>query len=106
MTTLRSIKRFVAQVVAEFRPQRVILFGSYAYGRPREDSDVDLMLVMPYKGSSAQAATRVRLACPREFPMDLMVRSPREMRQRIRMGDGFIKEITMKGIVLHEAGHA
>jgi uncharacterized protein len=105
MISKASIQQFVDRVVAEFRPHKVILFGSYAYGSPREDSDVDLMVVMPYEGSSAQAATRVRLACPREFPMDLMVRSPKEVRQRIRLGDGFMKEVTSKGIVLHEAGN-
>ena len=105
MISRASIQGFVDRVVAEFRPHKVILFGSYAYGQPREDSDVDLMVVMPYKGSSARAATRVRLACPREFSMDLMVRSPSEVLQRVRMGDGFMKEVTSKGIVLHEARH-
>lgn len=106
MISRASIQRFVDQVVRQFRPTKVILFGSYAYGRPTEDSDVDLMLIMPHRGPSAKTATRVRLACPRGFPMDLMVRSPAEVRRRIRMGDAFLKEITTKGIVLHESDDA
>ncbi len=104
MISRDDIQRFVDHVVEQFRPAKVILFGSYAYGSPTEDSDVDLMVVMPHKGSSAQAATRVRLACPREFAMDLIVRSPAEVRRRVRMGDTFLKEITTKGVVLHESG--
>jgi hypothetical protein len=52
------------------------------------------------------SATRIRLACPRKFPMDLLVRSPAEIRRRIKIGDPFVSEITTKGIVLHEANHA
>ena len=103
MISRRSIQTFVDQVVRQFRPARVILFGSYAYGTPNDDSDVDLMLIMPHRGSSAKAATQVRLACPRSFPMDLIVRTPAEVQRRIRMGDPFLREVTSKGIVLHEA---
>jgi predicted nucleotidyltransferase len=106
MVSRTDIERFVEQVVDRFRPSRVILFGSHAYGTPTQDSDVDLMLVMPFRGSSAEAATRVRLTCPRTFPMDLIVRSPAEVRKRLRMGDAFIQEITSRGIVLHESGDA
>ncbi|HWE02991.1 MAG TPA: nucleotidyltransferase domain-containing protein [Tepidisphaeraceae bacterium] len=105
MIPREQIQAFVDQVVRRFRPARVILFGSYAYGCPTEDSDVDLMVIMR-RGSGASAATRIRLACPRSFPMDLIVRTPAEIRRRIRMGDSFLKEVTSKGIVLHENEHA
>ena len=81
----------------------VILFGSYAYGEPTDDSDVDLLLIMPHRGAGARMASQVRLACPRTFPMDLIVRSPAEVRRRVRMGDRFLSEIMSKGIVLHES---
>jgi len=100
----KDIQAFVDQVVRHFRPAAVILFGSYAYGQPTEDSDVDLMVVMPHRGPGAKAATRIRLACPRAFPMDLIVRTPAEVRRRLRMGDSFLREVTSKGIVLHESG--
>ena len=80
----------------------MILFGSYAYGHPTPDSDVDIMVVMPHRGSSAEAAAAIRLACPRDFPMDLIVRSPSELRRRIQIGDSFLREVTLKGSVLHE----
>jgi predicted nucleotidyltransferase len=101
-----DIREFVDQVVRRFHPARVILFGSHAYGEPTEDSDVDLLVIMPHRGAGAEAATRIRLACPRAFPMDLIVRSPAEIRRRLRMGDSFIQDVTSKGIVLHESRDA
>ena len=86
MISRREIQDFVNDVVRRFRPSAVILFGSYAYGKPTKDSDVDLMVVMPHRGSGARMATKIRLACPRAFPMDLIVRSPSEVRRRIRFG--------------------
>ena len=106
MITREAIQAFVDQVVSQFRPAMVILFGSYAHGDPTEHSDVDLMVIMPHRGSSVKAATRIRLACPRDFAMDLLVRSPDEVRRRLRMGDSFLREVTTKGIVLHETHNA
>lgn len=57
MIRRRDIHAFVKRVAAEFHPNRVILFGSYANGGPTADSDVDLLVVMPHKGPpSVQAA--------------------------------------------------
>jgi len=106
MVPLAQIRAFVDQVVARFQPSRVILFGSYAQGNPTPDSDVDLMVIMPHRGPSAQVATRIRLACPRTFAMDLIVRSPAEVHRRLAMGDPFLTEVTSKGIVLHEGRRA
>src|SRR4051794_35181497 len=93
MISRQEIQNFVDRVVPSFRPAQVILFGSYAYGKPSEDSDVDLLVVLPYRGSDVRIATRIRLACPRNFPMDLLVRSPAQMRRRLRMGDSFLREV-------------
>ena len=103
MISRAVIQSFVDQVVRQFRPAKVILFGSYAYGQPTDDSDVDLMLIMPHKGPAAHMATRVRLACPRSFPMDLIVRSPAEVRRRLARGDSFLQDVTARGVVLHES---
>jgi len=106
MISRAEIRSFTDQIVRLFHPEKVILFGSYAYGKPTADSDVDLMVIMPHRGPSAKAATRIRLACPRDFPMDLIVRTPAEVRRRLGMGDQFLREITSKGIVLHEGRNA
>lgn len=100
MVSRQEIRSFVDAVTSRFRPASVILFGSYAYGQPRKDSDVDLMVVMNHRGSAARMATRIRLACPRSFPMDLIVRTPAEVRRRLRAGDQFLREVTSRGIML------
>jgi len=102
MISRDEIQNFVDQVVHRFRPVAVILFGSYAYGHPTKDSDVDLLVVMPHRGSGPDVATKIRLACQHDFAMDLIVRRPAEIRRRLRMGDSFLREVTAKGIVLHE----
>jgi predicted nucleotidyltransferase len=101
MISADSILQFVDDVVCKFRPERVVLFGSYAYGNPTADSDVDVLVVMPYRGRSQPAATRIRLAVDAPFPMDLLVRSPAEMKRRIAQNDFFLEEVRDKGLVLY-----
>ena len=106
MVTRRQIRAYAAEIGREFRPRRIILFGSYAYGKPTRDSDVDLLVIMPHKGRGADKATEIRLRVRAPFPMDLMVRSPQRIRQRLAWGDCFIQEIMEKGAVLYEAYHS
>ena len=68
------IRRFARRVAAQFRPDKIVLFGSYAYGTPHPDSDVDILVVMPARNQHDQAV-RIRLAVPAPFPMDLIVRT-------------------------------
>ena len=106
MISRHSIKKFTDEVARRFKPRRIILFGSYAYGRPSEDSDVDLLVVMSGKGRPQDKALQIRMAVEADFPMDLIVRTPAEMRQRIAWGDSFLQEIAEKGIPLYEAPNA
>lgn len=80
-----------------------ILFGSYAYGQPASDSDVDLLIVMDSDERPATRVTRVsKLLRPRPFPMDILVRTPEEIQHRLEIGDYFIHEIVKRGKVLYE----
>jgi predicted nucleotidyltransferase len=101
-----AIRMFVNDLVNRFHPSRVILFGSYAYGNPNPDSDVDLLVIMRHRAAGPKVAARIMLACPHHFPVDLLVRSPTEIRDRINMGDTFLREVTSKGVLLHEADNA
>jgi predicted nucleotidyltransferase len=96
-----AIRRMVVQIVDRFRPDKVILFGSHAYGRPTSDSDVDVLVVMPTKNHVTQAC-RIRLAVEHPFPLDLLVRTPEYLRARLDAGDSFVQEIFSKGKVLYE----
>ncbi len=76
MTTLEQIQQFAQRLGEEFAPQRVILFGSYAYGRPTRDSDVDLLVIMPFEGSTATKSVEMQLKVRAPFPLELLVRTP------------------------------
>jgi predicted nucleotidyltransferase len=98
---MRLIRRFAREVAERFHPDKIILFGSYAYGTPHADSDVDILVVMPARNQHDQAV-RIRWAVPAPFPMDLLVRTPHSMRWRLKEGDSFLREIVSKGKILYE----
>ena len=98
---MRVIRHFARQVAERFRPDKIILFGSYAYGAPNPDSDVDI-LVVTSAGNQHGQAVKIRLAVPAPFPMDLLVRSPSDLQWRLEEGDSFVREIMSKGKVLYE----
>ena len=102
---LHAIRRFARAVAERFHPEQIVLFGSHAYGRPHADSDVDILVIMPARNKHDQAY-RIRNAIPAPFPMDLMVRTPIEMRRRLAEGDLFHTEIVSKGKLLYEKGDA
>ncbi len=99
------IKRLCRRIVEAFHPDKIILFGSRAYGKPREDSDIDLLVVMPYKGSSRAQAVRILRHLGVLAPIDLLVRTKDEIRERIKIEDDFIQEIVERGKVMYEANH-
>jgi len=101
---MRVIRRYARQVAETFHPEKVILFGSRAWGTPHADSDVDLLVVMPARDTTAQAL-RICDALEAPFPMDLLVRTPAEWAWRLADGDMFIGEIAMRGKVLYEEVH-
>jgi predicted nucleotidyltransferase len=98
---MRAIRRFARQVAERFQPDKIILFGSYAYGTPNEDSDVDILVIMPARNQGSKAG-RIRWEVPAPFPMDLIVRTPENLRWRLAEGDSFHTEIVSKGKVLYE----
>jgi predicted nucleotidyltransferase len=99
------IRRYARQIAQRFKPQKIILFGSHAYGQPHADSDVDLLVIMPARNQLDQAV-RIRWELPAPFPMDLLVRTPKNMRGRLAEGDSFLTEIVTKGKVLYEKTRA
>ena len=103
MIKARDIEAVVDQIVREFHPERVILFGSYAYGMPNEESDVDLLVIRRHRGSNFDASRRIEDAIETPFRIQVLVRSPAELRRRIAWGDMFIVGIVKEGIVLHDA---
>ena len=105
MIKMEDIEKFGQAIGREFSPERVVLFGSHAYGTPGEDSDVDLLVVMDHDGQSVEQSVAMRMRLRPPFPVDLLVRSPGRVRERLEMGDPFIREILDNGRVLYEAAH-
>jgi predicted nucleotidyltransferase len=98
---LSAIRRFARRIAERFNPEKIVLFGSFAYGTPHEYSDVDLLVVMSAREELTQAA-RIQLAFEPVFPLDLLVRTPQRLRRRLNEGDSFLHEVMTRGIVLYE----
>jgi predicted nucleotidyltransferase len=98
----RAIEDTVRQIVQQFQPERIILFGSYARGRPRRESDVDLLVVMDTAFKETEQAIRICQAIEYHFGLDLIVRTPDTLARRLALGDPFIHEVVSQGKVLYE----
>jgi predicted nucleotidyltransferase len=99
----KLISKAVNDAAEKIKPKKVILFGSYAYGKPARDSDVDLLFI---KNTSLSKMERYRLVnehLEHFMPMDILIKTPAEINKRLRMGDPFYKEIIRKGRILYDA---
>jgi uncharacterized protein len=99
---LSAIRRFARQIAERFRPEKIILFGSYAYGRPHAESDVDLLVIMPARNEISKSVA-ITLAFDPPFALDLIVRTPQHVERGLREGDWFLQEVIARGKVLYEA---
>lgn len=106
MVDMQQIEALSRQIAEQFNPDRIILFGSYAYGEPTEDSDVDLLVVLPFEGYPFCKASEILRATDPNFAVDLMARTPEQLQQRLELGDFFLQEICEKGRVLHETAYS
>jgi len=107
MISRQKIRRYCDAIAREFKPKKIILFGSYAYGTPTEGSDVDVLVIMPHRRfQSRRPSLDIRRRISAGFPVDILVREPREIAKRLRWGDSFIAEVIQKGLVMYEAGNA
>jgi predicted nucleotidyltransferase len=98
---LKVIRQFARDVAKRFETDKIILFGSHAYGEPHADSDVDILVVMAARHEIDQAV-RIDRAISPPFPLDLIVCTPKNMAWRLEEGDSFLSEIVKKGKVLYE----
>jgi predicted nucleotidyltransferase len=106
MIEMVQIESLSKQIATEFKPQRIILFGSYAYGKPTQDSDVDLLVIMPFRGTSIYKAAEILTRIHPRLPVDILVRTQAQVRKRVAMDDWFMQEIVSRGRVLYEANHS
>lgn len=105
----QQIKRLCETIVHEFKPEKIILFGSYAYGKPKADSDIDLLVLMPFEDSPFRQAGEILNRVIQQIgvlPLDLLVRTPEQVGERLKIGDSFMQEILERGQIIYEADHA
>ncbi len=99
----RAFGELLQRLVQALHPEKIVLFGSYARGTATPDSDVDLLIVMETAAPPVERYLAVaRLLRPRLFPVDILVKTPEEIRQALAEGDFFIREIMEQGHILYE----
>lgn len=101
--TQNLLEEVIKEIVDRFHPEKIILFGSYAYGEPQEDSDVDILIIMNTNLRPVEQAVEIRRQADFPFPVDLLVRTPEQVLERVELGDPFFKEILSRGKVYYEA---
>jgi uncharacterized protein len=99
----KAIDQVVEQIVEKFKPQKIILFGSYARGNPRPESDVDLLVVMDTPLKESKQSLEICRHLDVMFGMDLIVHTPKRLKERVDMGDWFVRDILKEGKVFYEA---
>lgn len=100
---LDAIHTLAKKIVEKFAPEKIILFGSHAYGHPQASSDVDLLIVM--KTELTPRAQRLQIArslSPRPFGLDILVRTPADLERRIALGNFFLREVVRNGKGIYE----
>lgn len=105
MITQQQIDDITARIADSCKPEKIILFGSYAYGNPRDDSDLDLLVVLPFEGRPIYKSMEILEKVHPTLPLDLIVRTPEQLATRLALHDFFLLEIVRKGKVLYEASH-
>jgi predicted nucleotidyltransferase len=99
----KSLRPAIQKIVKELNPEKIVLFGSYAYGKPNRHSDVDLLVVLNTRASQSERSWKVsRLLLPRPFPVDILVKTPKEIEAALKSGDFFLREILTRGKILYE----
>jgi predicted nucleotidyltransferase len=101
----QTINDFKNRLVEIYQPEKVILFGSYASGKVHADSDVDILVILSFEGKNPVKSAEILNRIDPRFPIDLIVRTPEQVRERQKNNDFFIKEIIEKGVILYEAHH-
>lgn len=98
-----AIRAVTRQIAEKFKPQKIILFGSYARGNPRPESDVDLLVVMETPLKEVQQAIQICQQIEYRFGLDLIVHTPKYLAERVKMGDWFLRDVLEEGKVIYEA---
>jgi predicted nucleotidyltransferase len=106
MITQEQIQNLSDDIVRNFNPEKIILFGSHAYGTPKDWSDADLLVVMQFEGHPLEKMADIIYTVHPKIDIDLLVRTEEMIERRPNIGDPFMQEITSKGTVLYQKANA
>ncbi|MBU4481541.1 nucleotidyltransferase domain-containing protein [Patescibacteria group bacterium] len=98
----QKIKEITEKIVKEFQPEKIILFGSFAYGKPKPSSDIDLLIIKKSKKRKVERIKEVLMKVESEIPLGPLVYTPKEIQERLYLGDFFFQSIFKKGKLLYE----
>ncbi len=102
--TSKLIKSITEKIRDKYNPEKIILFGSYAYGRRRKDSDIDLLIIKRTNARHVDRSIRIREILKEEnryVAIEPLVYTPEEINKRLELEDDFIKTILEKGVHLY-----
>jgi len=97
------IRKICARIAKAYQPEKIILFGSHAYGKPTPESDVDLLIVMNFEGRPIEQTLKIHRELEIVTPVDLLVRTPEDVKKRVAEGDMFMRQVVEHGKVMYEA---
>jgi len=103
MIKQKEIKAVVKKIAENYKPEKIYLFGSFAWGKPNYDSDVDLFIIKNTKEKWLQRHRKVRDLIDGVLPVDLLIYTPKETKRRLDMGDFFIEDILSKGKKIYDS---
>jgi predicted nucleotidyltransferase len=98
----QAIAALSEQIARDFEPERIILFGSHATGEAGADSDVDILVVLPFQGRGFDKSLEILDRTDPQFPIDLIARRPEDVERRYSEGDPLVREALDHGRVLYE----
>jgi predicted nucleotidyltransferase len=102
VVTMKEIQAIGRRIGREFHPQRVILFGSHAHGRARPDSDIDILVILPFRGQGFRKSLEILNRLDLSIPIDLLARQPGDVKRRYAERDPIIRDALDRGKVLYE----
>jgi len=98
----KEIKSITKQIIKKYKPEKIILFGSFAYGKPKTNSDIDLLVIKKTNKRKVERIKKILMEVKSNLPLEPLVYNPKEYQERLDLGDFFFQDISQKGKVLYE----
>lgn len=98
----RKLKEITDKIVREHQPEKIILFGSFAWGKPTKDSDVDLFIVKKTEDTRTAAIKISGSLFPRFIAMDFIVYTPQQLKRELEIEEPFVNKVIKSGKILYE----